>query len=142
MSDIDSLLDSTLDDLEDLPEFKPFPPGAHQVSISLELKKINDKDAVEMTLKGIATLELVEPTKDEPIKEGDETSIVFFLDNEFARGNMKKLLTPIGEALGNSKIRDVIEQTKGLECLAITSLRKNKDDADKPYMNVKEIRVL
>lgn len=140
--DIDSLLDSTLDDLEDLPEFKPFPPGAHRVLASLEIKEVNSKQAVELELKGLETLELAEPTKDTPIKEGDTASVLFMLDNEFGRGNMKKLLAPIGVALGTGNIREVIEQTKGLEVVVVTSYRKNKDDPTSPYMNVKELQVV
>ena len=34
--DIDNLLDGTLDDLADAPEFKPFPLGAHKIVMKWE----------------------------------------------------------------------------------------------------------
>ena len=139
---IDDLLDATLDDLEDLPEFKAFPVGAHRVSISLELKEVNDKQAIELSMKAMETLELAHPAKDEPLKEGDTGNMLFFLDNEFARGSLKKITTPLAEALGTSTIRDLIEECKGVECVVATSLKKNKEDPDSPYMNIKELNVV
>ena len=142
MSDIDNLLDSTLDDLEDLPEFKAFPPGVHKVLISLDLKEVNDKQCVEMEMKALETVELAEPTKDTVLKEGDSCNILFMLDNEFGRGKLKAVATPLGEALDTSVLREVIEQAKGVECLVVTSLRKDKNDPDKKYTNVKELQVV
>ena len=140
--DLNSLLDGTLDDIADLPEFKPFPPGAHKVLISLDLKEINKKPCVEMSLKAMGTLELADPTKSEPIKEGDEASVLYFLDNEFGLGNLKKDCKPIGIALGTDVLREIIDGTKGMECVVLTSYAKNKSDPEKPYMNIKELQVV
>lgn len=139
---IDDLLDATLDDLEDLPEFKPFPPGVHAALATLSIKEVNDKQAVELALKGQETLELSEPSKDTPIQAGHETSVLFKLNNEFGRGNMKKLLKPIGEALGLTVTREIIEQCKDMPVVVLTSYRKNKEDPTSPYMNVKELNVV
>jgi len=138
--DIDDLLDATLDDLEDLPEFAPYPPGVHRVLVSLELKEVNDQNAVELKMKAVETVELSD-TKFEPLAAGAETSVLFLLNNEFGRGNMKLCLKPIGEALGLTKTRDIIEQTKEVECLVLTSLRKDKNDKEKFYTNIKELKV-
>ena len=142
MSEIDDLLDSTLDDLEDLPSFEPFPPGVHHVSVSLEIKEVNNRQCVEMELKGIETKELANPTTDEPIKEGDIASTLYMLDNEFGRGNLKKVAVPLSEALGTTSLRECIEQTNGVECLALTSIRTDKNDPDKQYMTIKELTVI
>ena len=138
---IDDLLDATLDDLEDLPEFKPFPVGAHRVSISLAIKEINSKQAVELDMKAIETMELVN-SSDEPLKEGDSTSLAFFMDNEFGRGALKKVSIPLAEALGTNTIRELIDACNGVECLVITTLRKDKNDPDKFYTNIKELSVV
>lgn len=140
--DVDALLDSTLDDIKDLPEFKPFPPGAHRALASLELKEVNDKPCVEMKLKGKETIQLSNPTEHTVIKEGDEASVLFMLDNEFGRGNMKKTLKPLQEALGAATTRDLIEQCQDVEVLIVTSFAKNKNDPDSPYMNIKELQVV
>lgn len=139
---INDLLDATLDDLEDLPSFEPFPPGVHRVYASLDFKEINEKQCVELELKGIETEELSNPTTDEPIKEGDIATALFMLDNEFGRGNLKKVATPLAMALGTSSIRECVEQAKDVECLVLTSIRKDKNDPDRKYMSVKELTVI
>ena len=140
LDQMSDLLDAQLDDLEDLPEFKPFNPGAHKVTATFAEKEINGKQAVELGLKLIETLELSDPqlTPDAP---GTSCSMAFFLDNEFARGNLKKCAMPFGAALGYSTIREIVEGVKDVECLVLTTLRKDKNDPDRFYLNVKEIQV-
>lgn len=140
--DLDSLLDSSLDDLEDLPEFKPFVPGAHRALVSLDLKEVNGKKAVELSMKHMETLELAEPSRDTAPNPGDIASILFMLDNEFARAKMKKITAPLAAALGTSTIRELIEAAKDVESVVITSYRKNKEDPSSPYMDVKELQVV
>lgn len=141
LDQMSDLLDTQLDDLEDLPEFKPFNPGAHKVMATFAEKTINDKPAVELSMKLVETLELSDPQlkADEP---GTECSMAFFLDNEFARGNLKKCATPFGAALNYGTIREIVEGVKDVECLVLTTLRKDKNDPDRFYLNVKEIQVV
>jgi len=141
-TEIDSLLDSTLDDLEDLPSFDNYPPGVHKVLASLNMKEINGKDAVTLDFKAIETIELVDAAKTEAIKAGDGSNILFMLDNEYGRGNLKKTLAAFAETAGSRVNREIIEQTKDVECLIITSLRKDKNDPDKFHMNLKEVQVV
>ena len=141
MSDIDSLLDSTLDDIADLPEFKVFPAGAYKVAATFTQKKIGDNDAIELSLKLLEVVELADP-QDTPPVAGDVSSTAFMLNNEFGLGNFKKCAVPFGSALALSSMRDIIEGVKDIECMVITSVRTDKKDKDKHYLNVKEIQVL
>ena len=143
MSNLDQcadLLDATLDDLEDLPEFKPFNAGAHKVLATFSEKEINDKQAVELEFTLIESIELSDPQleKDAP---GTQCSIAFFLDNKYALGNLKKCAAPFAAALGYKTIREIAEGVKEVECLILTTLRKDKNDPDKFWMNVKEIQI-
>ena len=141
MSDLDNLLDVTLDDLEDLPSFAPFPAGAHKVLATFEAKEISGKPAVELSFKLLETIELVNPDDKEP-KEGDTSNTMFMLDNEYGRGNLKKCAAPFGEALGFSTIREIVEGAKDVECIVLTGLRTDKNDPDKKYLQVKEIQIV
>lgn len=138
---IGSMLDETLDDLEDLPAFKPFSAGAHQCKATFDQKEINSKPAIELSFKLVETLELTNP-QDEASAPGDTCSTMFMLDNEFGRGNLKKCATPFGEALGLGTIREIVEGVKDVDCVILTSVRKDKNDPDKLYLNVKEIQVV
>ncbi|RLE97822.1 MAG: hypothetical protein DRJ63_08620 [Thermoprotei archaeon] len=141
MSDLDALLDVTLDDLEDLPEHKPYPAGAHRVLATFDTKEINGKSAVTLDLKLMESLELADASEEAP-KEGDTAGTMFMLDNEYGRGNLKKVAMPFATALNLSSIRDVIENVKEVECVVITGVRKDKNDPTKLYLDVKEVQVV
>ena len=137
---LDSLLDATLDDLADLPEFAIFHPGAHRVSVEFSVKEINKKPAVEMKMKLLETLELADPDQ-VPQAPGTETSIAFMLENEFGQGNLKKIMAPLAEAFGTSSLRDTMNAAKGTECNVVSSTRADKLDKDRLYMQIKSLEV-
>lgn len=139
---VDDLLDSTLDDLEDLPSFAPFPAGVHHVKVTLEQKEVAGHPSVEVSCEMVETKELANPTDDTAPKPGDKAGTLCMLDNEFGRGNLKLLATPIGQSLGVSSIREVIEQATDIECLIVSTVKKDKNDPDTLRMNIKELEVI
>lgn len=136
---MDDLLDGTLDDLADVPEFKPFPAGAHIVKISFDAsKKINDMPAIEVKLTHIETAELVNPEDTAP-KAGDSTNVIYILKkkddkgnvvrNELAEGQFKLLLASLAPAFPEATTnRTIMAAAEGFEVLAATSIRENKKD--------------
>jgi hypothetical protein len=141
LNNLDSLLDATLDDLADLPSFKPFPVGAHKALASFDTKEINGKAAIELNFKYVEAVELADPAEEAP-KAGDTSSTMFMLDNEFGQGNFKKCAQPFAEAMGFKTMREVVEGVKDVECILVSGQRKDKNDPDKVYLVVKEIGVL
>ena len=128
MSDaLNALLDSNLDDLQDLPAFEPFPAGVHQVIVTFESKEINKHPAVEVTLKLVETVELANPTEDKPQAAGSTTNVAYMLDNEFGQGSLKKLMKPFQEHFGTHTIREAMEAANGAEVQLVTKVRTNKD---------------
>lgn len=136
---MDDLLDGTLDDLADMPEFKPFAAGAHKVTIQFDTtKKINDMPAIEVKLTMVESVELVNP-EDTPPAPGDSTNVIFILKkkddkgnivrNELAEGQFKNLIASLAPAFPEAKSnREIIEAAQGYEVLASTSIRENKKD--------------
>ena len=141
MSELDDLLDSTLDDIEDLPEFKPFPAGAHHVKATFTMDEINKKPVIKLDLVLVETVEQADPSA-EASKEGDSSGTMFMLDNKYGIGNFKKCAAPFAEALDLTTNREIIEGVKDVECVVITSIRTDKNDPDKEYLNIKEIKIL
>lgn len=140
MSELDNLLDATLDDIADLPEFKNYTPGSHQVKASFAMDEFKDKPIIRLNFEYIAPIELADATAEAP-KEGDQCSVMFMLDNEYGLGNFKKCAQPFAESLGFSTNREIVEGVKDVECAIITSLKQDKNDKDRTYLNVKEIIV-
>ena len=145
-NNFDSILDANLDDLSDLPEFANFPAGVHRCTVSMLQKTINSKQAIEVTLTGIETVELSKPEEDKPITAGQTSSAAYFMDNEFGQGAFKKLVAPLAASLGVSSIRDLIEQCAGTECEAVTAFRMGKakpGETDRPvYFEIKKLIVV
>jgi hypothetical protein len=142
--DIDSILDSTLDDLADLPEFKNFPAGSHSALATMEKKVINDHPCVEITFVLKETLELSDPeTSEEDLcKAGDSANVLFMLDNEYGQGNFKKVATVFGTAMGTAKLSEIVEQVKNIDVVVTTSLKADKKDKEKVRMNIVELAVV
>lgn len=142
MSDImNALLDATLDDIADLPEFKNYPIGAHKVLATFATKNIGGKDAIELSFKYQECMGLADENDAAPAA-GDTCSTMFMLDNEYGQGNFKKCAKPFAEALGFGTLRDIIEGVKDVECIILTGLRADKNDKEKFYLQVKEIQVV
>ena len=141
---IDFLLDSTLDDLADMPEFKVFPAGAYNGTIELAVKKMGDNMGVELKFTNQETVELSDPTQEAPVL-GATTSVGFLLNNEFGQGALKKVLASLKEGLqlpdGTSN-REIMEASKGAACMVVLTARADKTDATKVYQGLKTLTVL
>jgi hypothetical protein len=142
MTDINTLLDASLDDLADLPEYAILPAGAHKVRISVGSKQIKEHPAVEVKMVLIETIELANPAEDAALAPGAESSVAFMLDNEIGQGKLKEFLKPLAEATGISgPLSAIIEAANGMEVTVVTKVRKDKNDPDKKYGDIVRVSV-
>lgn len=143
--DLDSLLDGTLDDLADLPEFSPFPAGAHKAIISWEIltgkKAVNGHPTIKLNLKGLETVELTDKENAKPITKDQETGVLFMMDNEMGQGSYKNVIAALKEHYGEGSNREIMEKSANAECLILTNLRPNKEKT-KMYTGIEGIKVL
>lgn len=143
---IDNLLDGTLDDLADLPEFKPFPVGSHKVTIKMEVKKVGNDTAVEVGMTAIETLELPAGSEEAPLQPGDNTNVLYFLTHknpkvaELGQGQFKELMRAFAEHFGAKSNRELIADANGSECIVITGRRTNKEKT-KSYTTIEGLTV-
>lgn len=139
------LLAGSLDDLADMPEYKPYPAGAHRVTFHVEEKQINNKPAVEFKFKYVEALELTNP-EETPPKAGDEAQVLCILTNndgtrnEFSEGTIKMVAAALKESFPGSNVREILSAAKGAEVVIVTSIRKGKDGRP-DNMNLKQIAV-
>lgn len=138
--DLDSILDSSIDDLADLPEFAVFPNGVHRVIIDFESKEVNKHPCVELKMKAVETIELANPAADTPLEAGTESSVLFMLDNEFGQGKFKSIVKTLAEACGTSSIKETVEAAKGMEVQVVCKVRQNKDKTQS-YTDVTKVIV-
>lgn len=141
---IDQLLDSTLDDLADLPEFKTFPAGAYNGMVKLSVKKMGDNTGVEFHFTNQEVVELSDPTAEAPAA-GATTSVGFLLNNEYGQGALKKVLESMKAGLNlpeGTSNREIIALCQDIECMAVFGVRADKNDATKVYQQLKNVTVL
>ena len=139
--DIDSLLDGTLDDLADAPEFRPFPVGSYLLSVHLEADK-NVKSIYYARLKVEETIELANP-EEVPMEKGGETSVRMDLTNEYGQGDFKKIMSAIAAKFGAAPNRALLEQVtlpNNVIFAAVIGQQVNKKN-DKVYNTIVEVTV-
>ena len=136
---LDSMLDVSLDDIADLPEFLVFPAGAYRVTINFESKKINEHPSVEAKLKMLEVLEI--PADVTPPEVGAESSVAYMMDNEFGQGNFKKLMKPLCDHHGVTNLAQAVAASQGLEVMVVTKQRQNKDKTA-TYLDIVSLQVL
>ncbi len=144
--DVDAILDGTLDDLADLPEFKPFPPGSHVVTLNIIDKtgkdnRVNGHPGFEFKLTAVETLELSKPQEDQPLVKGAGTSILYLLDNEIGQGQFKNIMKAAAEHFGAKSNRELLTDLQGATVMVVTKQRANKDKT-KMYDDIVEMKVV
>jgi len=142
--DINSLLDGTIDDLADLPEFKPFPAGTHVVTLKIIDKtapkdRVNNHPGFEFKMKAVETLELAS-SDDTPLVAGAEAGVLYLLDNPIGQGSFKKLLASAAEHFGAKSNRELIADLDGATVVVVTRTRQNKDKTQ-TYTDIVEMKV-
>lgn len=124
---MDSLLDGTLDDLADMPEFKPYPAGTHDAVMTIEQKMINNRPSFIVHLKAVETVELANPQEDTPLEKDASTDVSYMMDNEMGQGGFKELLKAAAEKFGSKNNRDLIADMQNATVRITTKVRANKD---------------
>lgn len=149
-ANIDDLLDGTLDDLADAPEFKPFPAGAHMCKLNWTVKPIGTSPAVELKLTHVSTQELANEGDSMPAP-GDTTSTAFILKksdgtkNELAEGQWKAILASLKEGgVEGASNREIMAASENMEVLVVTTIRLDKRDPNdiKKYTAIKSVHVI
>lgn len=139
-------LDTTLDDIEDLPQFLVFPTGSYMMTLvtGMEAKKVGEHNAITMQLTLNEVIELDKKMLDkdeEPPKEGDVANLAFMLDNKFGVGKLKQFIAPIAEHLEVKTIREAVENSSGLQ-LAVVLTRSFDKEKGRHYQNFSKVAVL
>lgn len=139
--------DATLDDVEDLPGFGIPLTGAYQVIIKDTDwdKLVNDKSAINYEFMIEEIHEVTEEPEDGEAapKIGDIFSSFWFKNNKFALDIFKKKLAlPISKRLGTTVVREIVEQSKGLQMMMVIKRKRDKKDKDVFRLEIKMAAVL
>lgn len=136
---MDALLDGTLDDLADIPEFRQYPVGAHKILMTWNLEYtipnvFNEKDKessglkrfVALEGKALETVELPAGSTDTPLEAGTAFRQTFDLTNEYAQGAFKAIMKSLAQHYGAKSNRELIQESQGAEVVIAIKHRKDK----------------
>lgn len=136
-----SLLDKSIDDIDDLAGFETPVPGMYSLKFSTSLKKVNDKDCVSCDFE---VIECIEQNDAElaPTKPGTKFNTLHQLENDIALGKLKEMLVPVSQHFGVSNLATLVQETcKDLIVVAKVKRRKDKNDPEKFYADVGALTV-
>lgn len=140
MSELDlftSLLETHVDNIEDLPEFETFPLGSYNFKcekLEVSIDQAKGSAAIKGIFSLVAALELVND-EDEAPKEGSLLSQQW--GKEFGLKKFKKVFLPNFEAMQCNTLAEFIDQAAGMEFTMTIGHRKDKeklDDAGQPVI--------
>jgi hypothetical protein len=151
---MDALLDGTLDDLADIPEFRNYPIGVHKVKISWDtaktldgVYKVKDKEEtglktfVQLSMEAIETIELPAGSTDTPLEVGAQAQLLYDLNNEFAQGKFKEIMKALASHYGAKSNRELLAESNGAEVLIVVKHRTDKK-SKKVYIDVDSMQVV
>ena len=152
MNDIfDTLLDKSLDDLKDLPEFKIPDTGIYKLSVKVEMKEINKKPAIVAKFKVREVVELEDSSipETERSKAGDGFDIPFMLrnedgtPNELGEGRFKEFSAPFANHFEEKNLRTLVTEKLNSEVDITAKIKKvaRKTDAEKFDARVSDISI-
>lgn len=130
----------SLDDIDDLPEFKAPPSGGYKLLLTegfVFKKDVNKHPAETFDFKILEILEQSEQVDDkEQVKVGDTFNIAFMMDNAIGQGFFKDMMKPLQAKFGTSNIGELRKNSKGIEILAIIH-RTHDKEKDRHYAKIK-----
>lgn len=135
--DFDSLLDTSWDNIEDLPEFVTFPVGMYMFRGKdvkfMPADASKNKDAAVMLMAEM--IQPMEISKDAtPPQEGSLLGIYY--SGKMGIQRMKKVFGELASSLGASNPKEFLDQFTGSEFGAAIKNRADKNDPDKVYNEV------
>lgn len=156
MTDINSLLDATLDDLADFQKFEPFPAGDYRFQLSWELPDDDEVVIVVMKLKNLECLDVPGIPEESLPAVGKESTFWMRLQkkngenltwedgtpNTQDQGRFKdilRVLAPIFNPNGSLSNRELMEASAGCELLGTLKVKASKKDKDVKFNEIKQL---
>jgi len=145
--DVTALLDSTVDDLADLPVFAPKPEGTYKAQFSWEIDSSGDVPYFKFTFKLLEILSLNDPSKAEEVDFSKEPKITVFAypitkegkKNEFGEGTIKMIVNGLRETHGGNSNGETLANAQGSIVGATFKIRRQKDKETKEIRENNEL---
>jgi hypothetical protein len=148
--DLDSLMDASMDDIDDLPPVGVPPSGHYNLLVTAERKENKEKTSeyIQFSYEVEAINEVKDSAEESQAAVGMKFSQMFSpikkdgTINEFGIGFLKEAVAPFSAHFGTTKMGDTIAQINKISVAASLTRRVDKRDADRFNFNLKDVVIL
>lgn len=143
--DMDALLNQSLNDIPDLPDFVVPKEGAYRLHVDeVDLaREIGETKAIQISYTIKELIEAKGTPLGDDVKPGDKFSELYFMSTAkgaaWTAGALKKLLQPVAERNGCVDLRQTLQSFSGCDVAAMIKHQKDKEDKTKVYAKVSKI---
>jgi hypothetical protein len=149
-ADIDTLLNASMDDLDDLPPVGAPPSGHYNLTTTFSLEEVGDDKRQVIFAKYVvdAINELKNEDEASEVQVGQEFREGFYVTkkngerNTFGIGTLKERLAPHSVQRGIVNIGELINEVKQVQIAATVKRTVNKKDPDNYNLSLKDIIIL
>lgn len=141
-----SILDISIDDIEDLPGFNVPSNGEYICKLEAMQKEVNEKSCVEFAFEVVQCLKK-DKDSDDDAKEGDRFSILFMLEGtmeavKISKGKLKEALLNVADSTGQRNIGVLVRDYIAHTVVQLTvKKRQDRTDKDRYYASIKNLKL-
>lgn len=149
-TDLDSLMDAQMDDIDDLPPVGVPPTGHYNLSVSAE--RVSNKDATGEYIKFSYIVEAINEIKNQEEESQAEVGQKFSQNfspikkdgtvNEWGMGFLKEAVAPFSAHFGTPKMGETIAQINQVSVAATLVRRVNPKESERFNFNLKDVTIL
>ena len=149
-TDLDSLMDAQMDDIDDLPPVGVPPTGHYNLSVSAE--RVSNKDATGEYIKFSYVIEAINEVKNQEEESQAEVGQKFSQNfspikkdgtvNEWGMGFLKEAVAPFSAHFGTPKMGETIAQIDQVSVAATLVRRANPKESERFNFNLKDVTIL
>lgn len=150
LSDIDALLDASMEDLEDLPPVGAPPSGHYNLTVTMAVEEIGDEKKKVVTASFVvdAINELKDQSEATEVAPGQQFKTFYHTvkkdgtPNKFGIGSLKALCAPFADRLGVTKIGEIVNGVNQMAITATIRRRVSRKNEDQYNLEIKDIVIL
>lgn len=150
LNDFDSLMNASMDDIDDLPPIGIPPSGSYDlmVTASREQSQNGGSEYIKLSYEVTNVNEVKEEAEAAEVKAGQKFSEMFSpfkkdgTVNEIGLGSLKERLKPFAAHFGTAAIGSIIEQMQQVNLTATLVRRADKKNEGQFRMSLKDVVVL
>lgn len=149
-SDLDALMNASMDDIDDLPPVGVPPTGHYtlQVTASREASESSGNEYIKFSYLVEAVNEVKNPEEEKQAAVGQKFSQIFSpfkkdgSINEFGIGFLKEACAPFSAHFGTTNMGETIAQIDKISVATSLVRRQNKKEPDRFDFNLRDVVVL